>query len=73
MVGEVMILVSIKSVALVEYCEKYAGFGKSSICKIVMEITLVNFCWLQKIKIEGCNHMNENIDKGIMEKVSIVV
>ena len=38
-----------------------------------MEIRLVNFGWLKKIKIEGCNHMNENIDKGIMEKVSIVV
>ena len=72
-VGEVMISVSIKSVSLVKYSEKYAGFGKSSICKIVMEIRLVNLGWLKKIKIEGCNHMNENIDMGIMEKVSIVV
>ena len=73
MVGEVMIFVSIKSVALVKYCEKYAGFGKFSICKIVMEIGLVNFGWLKNIKIEGCNQMNENIDMGIIKKVSIVV
>ena len=56
-----------------EYCEKYAGFGKSNMCKIVMEIRLVNFGLLKKIKIERCNHMNENIDMGIIEKVSIVV
>ena len=68
-----MISVSIKSVSLVKYCEKYAGFGKFSVCKIVMEIRLVNFGWLKKLKIEGCNHMNENIDMGIIEKVSIIV
>ena len=49
MVGEVMISVSIKSVSLVKYCEKYAGFDKSSICKIVMEIRLVDFGWEKKL------------------------
>ena len=56
-----------------EYCEKYAGFGKSSMFKIVMEIRLVDFGWEKKIKIEGCIKMNENTDMEIMEKVSSVI
>ena len=41
-----------------EYCEKYAGFGKSSMCKIVMEIRLVDCGWL---KFERQSQMNENL------------
>ena len=32
-----------------EYFEKYAGFGKSNMCKIVMEIRLVDFGWEKKL------------------------
>ena len=32
-----------------EYCEKYAGFGKSGMRKNVMEIRLVDFGWKKKL------------------------